>query len=125
MKRRNLNAKKEKWKYYHIFTSTQVFEKVFCCTIDRTIWYNGKDGYFYNYMRIKSKNNTSKEEVIVSYRTLEFVTNNMRTGYNMNGDPVCHRKNYYGSRQPLRGARIIPKSRNSKKQTGIERRGQR
>lgn len=113
MKRRNLNAKKEKWKYYHNFTSTQVFEKVYCCTIDRTIWYNGKDGFFYNYMIIKPKSTkNNKEEILVSYRTLEFVTNNMRTGYNMNGDPVCHRKNYYGNRrQPLRGARIIPKNR--------------
>lgn len=117
MKLRNLNPRKEKWKYFHIFTSSQVFEKVYCCVIDRTIWFNGKDGYFYSYVKNKKFDDKyivseSQNEISATCRTLKFVTDNMRTGYNMTGMPICHRKNYFGRhRNPLRGATIVNKGK--------------
>lgn len=114
MQIRNLNSKREKWKYFHIFTANQVFNKVFCCVIDRTLWFNGKDGYFYSYIKTNDNYSAPKIEnvVMASCRTLEFVTNNMRTGYNMAGMPICHRKNCYGRhKNPLRGVTIVKKGK--------------
>lgn len=107
----------EKWKYYHIFTADQVFRNVYCCLIDGTLWFNGRDGYFYTHIKptkIDSKNlvTRSNTNIETRCRSLEFVADNMRTGFDMNGQPICHRKNYFGRhRNPLRAATIVTKNK--------------
>ena len=113
MKVRNFNPKTEKWKYYQNFTTDQVFEKVYCCIIGTTIWYNGRDGFFYTHIKnqkVDDDNTIVRTGVATQARTLEFVTDNMRTGFNMKGIPVCHSKNYFSQyRYPLKAAAIVPK----------------
>lgn len=116
---RKINHKKEQWYYYHNFTPAQVLNTVHVAEIDHMLWFNTMDGRFIHIIepiKLNDKDEAIRQAPQVLTRTLQFVYDNMTTGYDTSGNPVCHRKSYIGRhRSPLKGARIVPKTVERKK----------
>ena len=109
---RHINHKKERWRYYHVFSPGQVLRRVHVAEVDRTLWFNLSDG---NFIHIIEPDGLEGGVPIVITRTVSYIYDNMQTGYYVNGNPICHRKRRRErGHSPLLGAKIVRKERKKK-----------
>ncbi len=108
---RHINHNKERWRYYHVFSPGQVLRRVHVAEIDKTLWFNLSDGNFIHIIEPPATDNAPMlMPPIVVTRSVQYVYDNMQTGYDVNGNPICHRRRRKkGKPSPLMGAKIVKK----------------
>lgn len=107
---RHINHKKERWRYYHVFTLSQVLHRVHAAEVDRTLWFNLSDGNFIHIIEPIDDGVPMLKSPTVITRSASYIFDNMQTGYDVNGNPICHRKRRNGkAHAPLLGAKIVKK----------------
>lgn len=97
---KNLNHKFKTRKVVAFCNESEVFANVYSCYVGRTRYFNGKDGFFYTYIKLKVDvgDETIIKDLDVNRVSLEYITQNMQIGFDLQGRVVCRRKSAHGGR---------------------------
>ncbi|RMC38137.1 MULTISPECIES: hypothetical protein [unclassified Lactobacillus] len=86
-------------RYVKKISINQLFEKIVKVKMFGKIWINGQDGNFYQIEENQEIVVSERHKYIGIVQPLNFVYQNMQAGYDLQGNPVCYRKNVYSKKR--------------------------